>query len=251
VNSAVGTLERVLDDLATARNYNRWLFSRARPYLGKRVLDVGAGLGTFSALAAAEGAEVVALEPESSFVAHLRERFAGMPQVRVVAGLAEESPAETGSEFDSILCLNVLEHVADHEAALARFRAALVEGGRLLLLVPAHERLYGPYDRTTGHVRRYRKAELRAALEAEGFDVAVLRHVNPVGALGWFVRIRLGRGREWPSTSFAAFDRLVPLLRPLDRLHLPVGLSLWAVASAARARASRGTGSTAPSASRR
>ena len=73
------TLEQALSDVATAKNYNDWLFSRARPHLGNRVLDAGAGLGTFTALAAAETAEVVALEPEPAFADHLRERFAGTP----------------------------------------------------------------------------------------------------------------------------------------------------------------------------
>jgi SAM-dependent methyltransferase len=230
VNSSVATLERALGELANATNYNEWLFSRAQPHLGERVLDVGAGVGTFTALAAEAGATVVALEPVPSFVAQLEGRFAATDSVTVVEGHAEAPPPEIGSGFDSIICMNVLEHVVDDEAALARLRELLVPGGRLLLLVPAHERLYGPYDRAAGHVRRYGRRKLRVACTSAGLDVVILRHVNPVGALGWFVRITLGRGREWPSTSFAAFDRIVPLLRPLDRLRLPFGLSLWAVA---------------------
>lgn len=235
MDAAAATLEPVLNDLETAKNYNHWLFSRARPYLGRRVLDAGAGLGTFTALAAVTTTQVVALEPEPSFADHLRERFADTPSVQVVEGRAEAPPAEVGGGFDSILCLNVLEHVRDHEAALAGFRELLAPAGRLLLLVPAHERLYGPYDRAAGHVRRYSRAAFREALEAARFDVEALRYVNPVGAMGWFVRIRLARGPAWPSTSLAAFDRLVPLLRPLDRLRLPFGLSLWAVARRAGA----------------
>lgn len=230
LDTAAITLERALSDLATAKNYNDWLFSRARPYLGSRLLDAGAGLGTFTALAAAKTTQVVALEPEPAFANHLRERFADTPSIRVVEGRAEAPPAEVGRGFDAILCLNVLEHVREHEAALAGFRDLLAPGGVLLLLVPAHGRLYGPYDRAVGHVRRYSRAALRGTLEAAGFDVEILRYVNPVGALGWLVRIRLGRGRAWPSTSFATFDRLVPFLRPLDQLRLPFGLSLWAVA---------------------
>jgi SAM-dependent methyltransferase len=224
------TLERALRDLATAKHYNHWLFSRARRYLGNRVLDVGAGLGTFTALVAAKSAEVVALEPEPAFAEHLRERFANTASIRVVEGLAEAPPPEVGGGFDSILCLNVLEHVREHEAALAGFRELLAPSGRLLLLVPAHERLFGPYDHAAGHVRRYSRVSLREVLEAAQLEVEELRYVNPVGALGWFVRIRLARDPAWASTSFAAFDRLVPVLRPLDRLRLPFGLSLWAVA---------------------
>jgi SAM-dependent methyltransferase len=216
----------VLDDIARARHYNEWLFTRARPFLGSRVLDVGAGIGTFSALAAETGAQVTALEPE--LVDRLRARFAGASRVTVVEGAAEDLPLQ--DQFDSILCFNVLEHVGDDERALRELRARLVPGGRLLLLVPAHSALYGGYDRAAGHVRRYDRAPLRRALVDAGFDVEDLRHVNPVGAIGWLVRVRLRRSESWPSSSFRTFDRLVPVLRPLDRLPFAFGLSLWAVA---------------------
>ena len=224
------TLERALADLAAARNYNAWLFDRARPHLGKRVLDAGAGLGTFTELARATGANVVALEPEPAFAEHLRRRFTSRPEVTVVEGAAEALPDAVPGDLDSILCLNVLEHVADDAAALRAFRDRLRPGGRLLLLVPAHPALYGAYDREVGHVRRYRRPALRARLLDAGLEVDALRHVNPVGALGWLVRVRLARRGDWPSGSFRTFDRLVPALRHLDRLRLPVGLSLWAVA---------------------
>lgn len=218
-------LDRVLAEIANARNYNDWLFDRARPHLGRRVLDAGAGIGTFSELAAAAGAEVTALEPDPAFAARLRE----LPGVHVVEAPAEAIPSGLGP-FDSVLCLNVLEHVPDDEAALRGFRDALRPGGALLLLVPAHAWLYGGYDRAAGHERRYDAGTLRARLRAAGFEVETLRHVNPVGGLGWLVRVRLSRTDEWPSRSFRTFDRLVPALRHLDRVPLPFGLSLWAVA---------------------
>jgi SAM-dependent methyltransferase len=213
--------------LAEARNYNAWIFGRARPYLGRRVLDVGAGLGVFSELAARAGSEVVAVEPDPRFVALARERLAGT-RVEVVEETAEQLPP--GEPFDSVICFNVLEHVPEDGAALAAFRERLRPGGRLLLLVPAHERLYGAYDRAVGHERRYERAGLRALLGTAGYDVGELRYVNPVGALGWLARVRFARSSEWPAGSFRTFDRLVPALRHLDALRLPFGLSLWAVA---------------------
>jgi SAM-dependent methyltransferase len=124
----------------------------------------------------------------------------------------------------------VLEHVPDHARALRRFRELVRPGGNLLLLVPAHPALYGAYDRSVGHERRYTRPGLRRLLRDGGYELDELRYVNPVGALGWLVRVRLRRTPEWPATSFRTFDRLVPFLRPLDRLRLPFGLSLWAVA---------------------
>ena len=230
VSQHVQTLGEALAQIDAAPNYNDWLFDRARPYLGRRTLDAGAGLGTFTARAAATGAEVVALEPDPTFVRRLRERFAGQPNVTVVEGAAESPEPQIEAGFDSVLCLNVLEHVRDDAAALRAFRELLAPGGRLLLLVPAHERLYGPFDRAVGHERRYGRARLRALLDEVGFHVETVRYVNPAGALGWLLRVRLRRDSEWPARSFAVFDRAVPFLRPLDGLRLPFGLSLWAVA---------------------
>jgi SAM-dependent methyltransferase len=226
-DSVVETLDRALSDIAHARAYNEWLFDRARPHLGRRVLDAGAGLGTFTALARTEGATVVAAEPEAEFAEYLRRRFADDKQVEVVQGTVEDVAAR---DFDSVICFNVLEHIEDDVATLEAFAERLVAGGRLFLLVPAHPRLYGGYDRAAGHVRRYRRGAVRSALSQAGFAIERLRYVNPVGALGWLVRVRLRSSEEWPSTSFGAFDRLVPLLRPLDRVPLPFGLSVWAVA---------------------
>lgn len=224
-------LDAVLDEIEAGANYTAWIVDRARPSLHGRVLDAGAGTGTFTDAIAPLVDEVVALEPEARFVAGLRDRFRGRDGVTVVEGDAEQPPAGLG-RFDAVVCFNVLEHVPDDVRALRSLHSLLRPGGVLLLLVPAHPALTGPFDRAVGHVRRYRRRELEARLTAAGLDVRELRHVNPVGALGWAVRIRLLGRREWPSGSFRAFDRIVPLVRHLDRLRLPFGLSLWAVAAA-------------------
>jgi SAM-dependent methyltransferase len=219
-------LDPVLHEIAGARHYNDWLFSRARPYLGRSVLDVGAGIGTFTERAADTGAKVTAIEPE--FGELLRGQLGNRPNVTV---LEEPLEAHEGvGEFDSILCFNVLEHVPDDGQALRGLLNELRPGGRLLLLVPAHQLLYGGFDHAAGHVRRYDREPLRALLATAGFELETVRYVNPVGALGWVARIRLSRGDDWPTTSFRTFDRLVPVLKHLDRLRLPFGLSLWAVA---------------------
>jgi SAM-dependent methyltransferase len=219
--------------MAAARNYNAWLLDRARPYIGRRVLDVGAGIGTFTEQLAPLCDLVVAVEADLEFAGILEHRFADHANVRVVRAEAETSLPD--GPFDSIVCFNVLEHIAADDEALTSFRSRLAPGGALLLLVPAHPSLYGATDCMLGHERRYRRDELRGKLERAGFSVGVLRHVNPIGALGWFVSARLLRRQEIPTSSLALFDRAVPLVRQLDRLRLPLGLSLWAVAVLNRA----------------
>jgi SAM-dependent methyltransferase len=211
-----------------ATRYNAWLVERCVPYLGKRVLDFGAGSGTFVPALAAHCDELVAVEPDAEPFAELERRAAELPNVRALRGEVADLPP--GGRFDSIVCFNVLEHLDDDSGAVAALRGHLAEDGRLLVLVPAHPALFGPMDRTVGHRRRYTKTSLRSALERAGFRVERLRLVNPIGALGWLVAGRLGRSAVIPGSPLRLYDRLVPILRALDRLDLPVGLSVWAVA---------------------
>jgi SAM-dependent methyltransferase len=212
-----------LDTMAGADAYNAWLIDRARPWLHGRVLDVGAGIGTHTKQLQGLASEVVAAEPDPEFAEMLRRNVEG---VEIVVGGAE---AVEGS-FDAIICFNVLEHIADDGGTLRRIRELLAPGGALLLLVPAHRALYGKIDDAFGHHRRYGKPELRKKLEAAGLSVEVLRHVNPVGALGWLAQSRIRRIERMSYRGLAVYERLVPALRLLDALPLPVGLSLWAVA---------------------
>jgi SAM-dependent methyltransferase len=216
--------------MAGARAYNAWLLDRARPYLGRRVLDVGAGLGTVTEMLAQGRELVVALEPDPEFVQLLRERFAAVDNVRVVdADVTALGGDSLPGDFDSAVCLNVLEHLPDDVGVLRTLRQQVRPGGRLLLLVPAHPFLFGSLDRALGHERRYSERSLRALLEQAGLAVETLRHVNAVGAIGWLVSARVLKREQIPAASLRVYDLLVPLLRGLDRIELPIGLSLWAV----------------------
>ena len=221
--------DEILRRMEGAGRYNAWLLERMLPHLGPRVLDVGAGIGTFTEPIAAQVDSVLAAEPDTAFAERLRARVAHLDNVRVVPALVQDLPPEdTG--FDAAVCMNVLEHIPDDVAALRSFRERLAPGGRLLILVPAHPFLYGATDEAVDHQRRYASGELRSRLASADFEILELRHVNPVGTLGWLVSSRILRRRLIPSGPLALYDRLVPALRLLDALRLPVGLSLWAVA---------------------
>ncbi len=142
-------------------------------------------------------------------------------------------PIREGATLDSIVCLNVLEHIEDDAGALANARQILApSGGRLVLLVPAHPGLYGPLDRKVGHLRRYTRAGLERALRAAGFRVETLRWFNASGMPGWWLNSRLlGRDRL-PAIQVSAFDVISRIALPLERwIGPPTGLSLFAVAT--------------------
>ena len=163
------------------------------------------------------------------YIRSTSHRFDDRPNIVVRRhDLTESIDALRGYRFDSALSVNVFEHIANDEGAMKAVYALLEPGGTFTLLVPCHPALLGGFDRDIGHHRRYTKRELRRKLEASGFTVERIRRSNPVGALGWLVNVRLLGLRRLRGTGL--FDRLVPAFAVLDRVELPLGLSVIAVA---------------------
>lgn len=222
---------RTLQRMAKLHRYNRWLWSKITPYVGTRVLEVGSGIGNMTRFLTSPEL-VVATDINPDYLAALHRMFENHGNVRVcqLDMGADHLPAEVGTGFDTVLCLNVLEHVADDLAALRRIRNVLAPEGRLLLIVPAMHRLYGEIDRAIGHHRRYERAEVKHKLEASGFTIEHLSAFNMLGMVGWYLNARILRRRAVPRFQARILDRLVPLLRVEDHFACPVGLSLLAVA---------------------
>lgn len=207
------------------------MFAQVPRDAGPRVLEVGAGIGTFSERLLADGAtELLLVEPEPACVAELERRFAADPRVAIRAETLPDSPtlASRAGAFDFALSQNVLEHIPDDRAAMAAMARALRPGGRLMALVPAHPRLYGSLDRAYGHERRYTPERLRAIVQAAGLSVERLYHFNALGILGWWARNRTGASGIG-SASLRAYEALLAAWRPVEqRVNLPFGLSLIA-----------------------
>jgi SAM-dependent methyltransferase len=216
-----------LEDLTAASRYRRYLFGQLAPYLGQDVLEVGAGLGDFSAQLL-DRERLVVTDSDPVCLRALEERFSGRPGVEVIAGdhLKVEPPVDT------VVAIHVLERMADDVAALRGMAGAAVPGGRLLLLVAGYPQLAGPFDRALGHLRRYTPDGLRAAVEAAGLVPEVVRPVNLLGGLAWWAAVRVGRqGRPTPALV-RLYDRLViPAERLLERRVRPgFGQSVLCVA---------------------
>ncbi len=211
--------------------YNTWMFDQIRPAVGRRILEIGSGIGNMSAFMT--GAERLALsDVDPRHLDDLARKFGDRPGVSVSAwDLGQDPPAPIASEtFDTVVCLNVLEHIEDDERALVRMRERLVRGGRLALLVPAHGWLFNDLDRGVGHFRRYGHKGLVRLLERTGFAVETCFHFNMVGAVGWFGSGTVLRRKTLGGAELGLFDRLVPMLKLESRLPRPFGISLIALA---------------------
>ncbi|MBI4492603.1 MAG: glycosyltransferase [Chloroflexi bacterium] len=223
-----------LDTLSTMdglRRYNAWLWQHISPYVGRRVLEAGCGTGTITRYLAARE-RVVAVDVDQHYVSTLQQRYADRPHIKVEwTDLASAQwPALEGEALDTVVCMNVLEHLPDDAHVLARFHQALQPGGRVVLLVPAHQWLYGTLDAAIGHYRRYERDSLRALFERCGFEVEQAHYLNPTGVPGWFLNGRVLRRAAIPGPMAGLYDALFPLLRLAQVLPLPWGLSVLVVA---------------------
>lgn len=232
-----GVDEAILDELealARARRYGDWLFDTFAAYVpGARVLEVGAGIGTFSQRMLDIGAtHVLAVEPDDRCADVLDERLGSDPRVTVsrdrLPGAATLEDAD--GSFDLVVCQNVLEHIADDRAAVADMARVLRPGGRLVLVVPAGPGLFGPLDDAYGHWRRYDAEGTRGVVDAAGLEVTELRPMNLPGIAAWWVSNRRP-GARVSSASMRAYEAVVAAVRPIEeRRTPPVGLSLVCVA---------------------
>jgi SAM-dependent methyltransferase len=219
----------VLEDLAEAVNYRRWLVDLALPYLTGPTLEIGSGLGHYAADWADRGVPITASEADPDRLAALRQRFAdGRVAVREIA-----MPMEVGAGYAAVVAMNVLEHIPDDVAALRGFAGLLRPAGRVVLLVPALPALMSEFDRAIGHQRRYRRRGLAATLQQAGLAVDVLHYLNLPGVLAWYVGMRLLRMTPRSGPVLSTWDRfVVPTARRVEcRWRPPVGQSLFAVAS--------------------
>jgi SAM-dependent methyltransferase len=220
----------VLEDLAEAVNYRRWLVELGLPYLTGPTLEVGSGRGDYAADWANRGVAMTASEADPGRLAALRDRFRDDPRV-AVRELAV--PIDIVTNYAAVVAYNVLEHVPDDLAALRAFFGLLRPGGRVVLIVPAMSALMSRFDRLIGHQRRYRVKQLAETIQRAGLDLEQLHYVNAPGALAWFVGMRLLGMTPAAGPLLRTWDSaVIPVARRLERRWAPpFGQSLFAVAT--------------------
>lgn len=224
------------DDLETmqeARRYTDHVFGLVRPFLGSRVLEVGSGIGTISSRLVDVAEMVVGIEPNPNCTERIQAVMGRHPRFTLRTCHFEEcEPAELASlRFDSVLLVNVLEHIEQDVNSLKAFERILVPGGHVVVFVPALQMAYGPLDAELGHHRRYSKRTLRAAFENAGLEIVRLRYTNPIGLAGWMYNSHISKSTRHSLAQVKLFETMVaPWALPLERLvPPPIGLSLIAV----------------------
>ena len=210
---------RILDVLANTPRFNRWMGDVIRPYVGSRVLEIGAGIGNLTRQLAARRKLYIASDLDDEHLARLRTRFSHRPTLRIEhCDLTKPADfAAFAGQVDTVICLNVVEHVKDDLLALRNISSALQPGGRAIILVPQGQSIYGSLDVVLGHFRRYSEDDLRSKMEKAGFRVERMIKFNRVTRPGWYVNGRILHKTSFGRFQLYVFDRLVWLWRRIDR----------------------------------
>lgn len=217
----------ILARLERARRFNLWLGDTLRPFVGDRVLEIGAGIGNLTTQFIPREL-YVASDINPTYLHYLRSFSFGKPYLRVMELDAGNPEHFRGLEaqFDTVLMLNVLEHLPAAHTALCNVRSALEPGGRAIVLVPQHPALYGTLDEALEHRTRYTAAGLERALTEAGFRIATLFDFNRVSVPGWWLNGKALRRKTFSPVQIKILESTMPVLRGIDRLWPWRGLSL-------------------------
>jgi SAM-dependent methyltransferase len=219
-----------LDDLLEAVHYNRWIYRNVEAFLGKRILEVGCGTGNITGFLA-DKRQVLAVDVHGGYLESAKKRLGEKPNLRFREfDLRKGVRSFRNFRPDTIISVNVLEHIDEDEAFLKESFGLLPPGGRVLVFVPAFQWLFGSMDKSYGHHRRYSKDSLNDKLRKTGFEIDYCRYLNLLGVLGWWVNGKILRRKIIPKGQMLLYDQILRFVAPIEKyLPKPLGLSLFSV----------------------
>ncbi len=212
-----------------ARNYRQYEYDMVAPHVGSSMLEIGSGLGHFSEQFLGKLDYLAVSDNDPYCVGELEKRYADDKRVLSLALPAEIKIAQ---QVDTVVMMNVLEHIAEDVKALEDLAAVVVPGGRIVIWVPGYMQLYGDFDRKVGHVTRYTPATLEKSVKAAGLVPEVLKPINFLGGIAWWAAVRRG-GVGYPNPKLVKiYDRtVIPLTRTIEKLvRPPFGQTVFCVA---------------------
>ena len=220
-----------LEVLTEAKNYNRWIAENFYASIQAPLLEFGSGIGNISELISSY-TPLCLTDTDARMLAHLKNKFSHINDVSVdFLDITQPPPEHLVESFQTVIGINVLEHVEDDQKALFHLGNVLKPSGRLLLLVPAKKWAYTDLDKQLGHFRRYEKKELAEKLVKASFQIEKLYFFNLVGLMSWIMRDKLQRSGGLRPYQISSFDTIVPILKRVElKISMPVGISLIAIA---------------------
>jgi len=208
----------ILDVLSGAQRFNQWMADTIQPYVGSRVLEIGAGIGNLTQFLVRRREVYVAADIDEEHMARLKTRFQHRSNLYICKCDLTSSGDFTAlaEEMDSVVCLNVLEHIENDVQGLRNINSALKPGGRAIVLVPQGQEIFGTLDTVLGHCRRYSHQQLSERMEKAGFRVERILEFNRISRPGWYVTGRILKKDTLSPFMLKMFDSLVWLWRRID-----------------------------------
>lgn len=220
---------QTLESMSQAVWYNQWTLKKFSDQLQGEILEVGCGIGNFTKSLIKYGS-VWAIDIKDDYIKETKRLL--NDKVKIGFGdIATGNYFFGGKKFDCITCINVLEHIRNDRDAFKNLYKLLKPNGILILLVPAHEFLFGKIDSAIGHFRRYDKSSLKNELIRIGFNVIKYRRLNFLGAIGWYFAGKILKEKTVGVVKIRIFNLFAPLLLRLeDLLETPIGTSILIIA---------------------
>jgi len=212
-----------LEILAELPNYYNWIIEKFRPYLKGHTMEIGAGIGTISKLIIDDTEELILVEPSAHLTEYLPPSIAKNGKVSIYNETLEQRLSQMADQScDTIIMVNVLEHIEDDESAIKGVHRVLKPGGHLLLFVPALQSLYSELDRKHGHFRRYHLAPLAYKLSTHGFKIHDKRYFDLAGVLPWWLINTLAKKTDFNPAIATLYDRyFIPVTKFIERFIVP------------------------------
>jgi ubiquinone/menaquinone biosynthesis C-methylase UbiE len=225
-----------LEIISENSRFNDWMYRHIRAGLNEKmgnILEVGSGLGTISEKIIRDmgpSSHITLTDVSVTYVQSLKTKYSSFKNVSVSImdlNIREEYSRIGYEKYDSIIAINVLEHIKDDLLALHEIYKMLTKGGTLIILVPCHKFLYNVIDKNIGHYRRYTKKGLYDKIKETNFTTVCMHYFNTMGVVGWYLNGNVLKNAGISPTASRWFDRLVPFLDYLDRITFNrTGLSL-------------------------
>ena len=223
-----------LKTMAGAANYNSWIWNNIKDHIGNSILEIGAGIGTFTHYLC-DYSKVHATDIADNCIEILKNRFLNHPNVIIAKfDITRISELEywAKQEIDTMICLNVLEHIDDDLDALKNLYSIVCGKAKLILMVPAFQFAFGKIDSVDGHFRRYSMGNLILKLDTAGFSTLNVRYFNSIGLLAWYYTNKVVRNERTSPMKVRIYDKyFVPILSRIEGFAKPpFGQSIIAIA---------------------
>ncbi len=226
-----------LKAIAETHQFNKWMYQAIKPYLKGEILEIGSGIGNITQYVMDDKFSITASDIRENYCSILQERFQDNPylievrNIDIVHSDFDFEYQDMFEKFDCIFALNAIEHIENDNLAVLNCKKLLKANGRIIVLVPAFQRLYNSFDKELHHFRRYTKLTLGRLLIHSGFNILKTEYFNIAGIFGWWFSGTLLKNKVLPPGHLFLFNRLVPLFKIADKLTVKkMGLSVIAVA---------------------